>query len=157
VNYVDPLGLWTLGYDASVTAGAGGGATGGFTWVIDSKGNVAKIRHSGAGGFEGIEAGGAAQIQITNALTINELTGTSVSVGGSIGPKIIEATGEWIVMSGGYHGANFGVGASVGPSPVEIHAMVEYSDIVWQGNVIDMATEWFNGILNDLFKDDPCK
>jgi hypothetical protein len=39
----------------------------------------------------------------------------------------------------------------------QIHAMVEYSDIVWQGNVIDMAAEWFTGILNDLFKDDPCK
>ena len=157
INLIDPLGLWTLGYDASVTAGAGAGTTAGYTWVIDSKGNVAKIRHSGAGGFGGISAGGAAQFQVTNAPTINNLAGTSISTGGSFGPKFVEATGEWIVMSGGYQGANFGVGASVGPSPIEIHSMVEYSDIVWQGNLLDIASEWIGGVFDNIFGDDPCK
>lgn len=157
MNAIDPYGLWTHGYDTSVTAGAGGGATAGYTWAIDSKGNIAKIRHSGAGGFGGISAGGSAQIQVINAPTINNLTGINVSTGGSVGPKFIEATGEWIIMPGGYQGANFGVGASVGPSPVEIHSMVEYSDIVWQANLLDLAAEWIDGIFDNILVGDPCK
>jgi len=147
INKTDPWGLMTLGVDRSFTAGAGGGATGGHTWVIDSKLNVAKIRHSGGGSLGGVEAGGAFQLQATNAPTVNELTGSSVSIGGSFGPKIIEGTGEVILMPNGNQGLNFGVAASVGPLPFEVHSMLEYSDIVWQINLLDQLSltleEWW--------------
>ncbi|ETR70152.1 MAG: hypothetical protein OMM_03446 [Candidatus Magnetoglobus multicellularis str. Araruama] len=131
INYSDPLGLWTIGIDFSVTLGAGKGATGGYTFALDSKLNYAILRHSGAGGVGGSAAGGAMQFQITNASKITDLTGGSVSTGGSVGPKIIEGTAEWIIMPNGYQGLNVGVGSSIGPSPVELHSMVEYSDMVW--------------------------
>ena len=157
INSIDPLGLLTLGYDVSVTAGAGAGATAGYTYVIDSNFNIAKIRHSGGGGFGGVSAGGASQFQVTNAPTIHHLTGTSVSTGFSVGPKVVEATAEWIVMPGGYQGANFGLGASIGPSPIEIHSMVEISQVEWKMNLIDFITSWFDKAIKRVLNDDPCE
>ncbi|MEJ2428208.1 MAG: RHS repeat-associated core domain-containing protein [Deltaproteobacteria bacterium] len=156
VNGVDPIGLWTFGIDYSVTAGAGGGATAGYTYVIDSSLNIAKVRHAGAGGFGGVAAGGAAQYQWTNAPTVDELSGLSVSTGGSIGPKLIEATGEWIIMSNGYQGFNLGVGASVGPLPVELHSMVEYNEIVWKRNLADIFKNWLRDVMG-LDSKSPCE
>ena len=87
VNLVDPYGLWTLAVDFTATGGAGAGATAGHTYVIDSSINVARVEHAGGGGYGGIGAGGAAQFQITNAHTVFDLAGGSVSVG--------RLTGTW--------------------------------------------------------------
>ncbi len=34
INYIDPYGLWTLGFDASVTTGAGAGSKAVFTGIV---------------------------------------------------------------------------------------------------------------------------
>ena len=152
INNSDTLGLWTFGFDFAGTAGAGIGSTGGWTYVIDSRLNIAKIRHFGGGGFFGVAAGGTAQIQWTNAPTVQELIGASVSTGGSYGPKFIEATGEWIVMPAGYQGLNVGLGTSVGPSPIEFHCIVEDSEIVWRYNPLEEAMEKIGNWLKDVLE-----
>jgi hypothetical protein len=157
----DTYGLYTFGYDLSATAGAGVGATAGYTWVVDTKGNIAKIRHAGGGGLGGIEAGGAFQLQATNAPSVDALAGESFSAGFSVGPKVIEGTGEFIVMPGGYMGLNFGVGASAGPLPVEVHGFWEHSDIVWKANLSDLFEQWLEKhigpLVREIFGPNPCE
>jgi RHS repeat-associated protein len=143
INWTDPLGLWTLGIDFSGTAGSGGAATGGYTYIIDSNLNVARIDHSGGGGLGGATGSVAAQIQWTNAPSIRNFEGTSVSTGVSILPGV-SPTAEWIVMPGGYQGVNVGVAG--GPSTiVELHSMVEVSKIAWERNLIDIVLDWLRG------------
>ena len=151
INFVDPYGLWTLGIDLSGTVGAGGAATGGYTYVIDSNLNIARIDHSGGGGLGGATGSVAAQIQWTNVSSIRDLEGTSVSTGGSALPGV-SPTAEWIVMPGGYQGVNIGVAG--GPSTlVELHSMVEGSKIAWEINLIDIVIDWLKGSGGK----DPCE
>jgi len=149
VNKIDPLGLRTWGIDFSATAAAGGGGTGGYTFVIDSRLNIGIIEHSGGGGLGGATASVAAQLQETNASSIYDLGGSSTSAGGSIGPGI-QATGE-IVIGSNYTGDNWGIAAGPG-LPVELHGMWEHSNLFWSDNLIAIVLGW---LLDS--NDDPCK
>ncbi|HID69313.1 MAG TPA: RHS repeat-associated core domain-containing protein, partial [Desulfobacterales bacterium] len=125
VNFVDPMGLWTIGVDISGSAGALLGFTEGVTFAIDDNLNVAAIPHAGGGVLVGASASGALQLQITNADTVSDLGGYSASIGGSLGGPI-GATGEWI-DGDGYSGINIGAYAGLGLLPVSMHRNVEYS------------------------------
>ncbi len=57
---------------------------------------------------------------------------------------------------GGYQGLNFGLGSSVGPMPVELHTMVEYSDIIFKANLKDTIVNWLRGIIG-LDSKSPCE
>ncbi|QTA84138.1 RHS repeat domain-containing protein [Desulfonema magnum] len=127
----------TLGIDLSATLGGGKAMTAGYTGVIDSNLNIALIEHAGGGGLGGAAAGVAAQIQVTNAPDIYALTGESVSTGGSYGTGV-QATSEWTVMPGGYHGVNAGISAGPGTS-IELHSVAEHSRIIWESNLFDIV------------------
>jgi len=145
VNFHDSLGLWTFGFDFSVTAGFGGGATAGYTIAIDSNWTVGIVRHSGGGGYGGVGAAGAAQFQVTNAPSIDDLGGFSSSIGGSV----LLGTGEFIIMDNGYMGGQIGFGGGPG-LPIELHGMVEYGDIVYKKNIHDLLSDYVDGALSDI-------
>lgn len=134
VNFIDPWGLKTYGVDFSVLVGAGGGATGGETFVIDSNGNYGWVDHAGGGSLAGVEGSVAVQMQYTNADSIHDLGGVSTAIGGSVLPGI-GPTGE-VILTGSYSGWNFGI--SAGPSgPGEAHLMLEHATVRQTGNIWD--------------------
>lgn len=148
INYTDPSGLRTYGIDFSGTVGGGVIGTGGETFVIDSHGNYGVVDHSGAGG--GAPSGSvAAQLQYTNAETIHDLVGSSVSVGGSVGPGV-QGTGE-MIFSQTYTGNSLGVAAGPG-LPAEFHSVVEYATVRQKGNIWNDLRNLF-----DFLSSDPCK
>ncbi|GBC59948.1 hypothetical protein DENIS_0890 [Desulfonema ishimotonii] len=154
VDLVDQNGLWTVAIDASVTVGAGAGGTGGITYVLDSKGNFAKLNHAGAGGFGGVGAGTALQFQVSNAPDVFHMTGQSVATGGSVDVLPgIEATGEFTVMPGGYMAFNAGAGMGPG-TPVEMHSMWENTEIVSSVNLIEATVGAIKSFIDSHSK--PC-
>jgi uncharacterized protein RhaS with RHS repeats len=153
INLIDPYGLWTLAIDFSVTAGAGKGATAGHTYVIDSNLNIARIEHAGEGGYGGVGAGAAAQFQITNAPTVYDLAGGSMSMGGSLGAGA-HGTAEIVIMDNGYYGFNAGMAGGPG-TPIELHGLYEISNVTWDKNLFNVAFEWLKNKLSK--QDNPCK
>ena len=117
VNYIDPTGLWTLGFGQSVSFGFGVGF--GISWqgVIDGHGGSDFQVSLGAGAGLGasVNIGG---VQYTAAETVQDLTGWGLE--GSVPiPPFFSVGG---VLGAGFEGVEFGWGLGA-----DVHAFGTYT------------------------------
>ena len=137
VNFVDPEGLLTLQFGVSVNAGAGGGATSGFGFVIGFSWKngfqFGTYDVVGAGGYAGV--GGSAVIDFTFSgnKCIKQLEGTTGTVGGSgtVPFLSLNVGGETNIPIDGNNAAysytgSVGIG---GGTPIEGHGFVTNTKI----------------------------
>jgi RHS repeat-associated protein len=148
INYIDPLGLWTVAIGVSGTGGAGMGASGTVMIAFDGHGNIGFIESGGGGGYAGVGGSAGGIIQVTNADSIYDLRGFSAQTGISFswGPSV---GAEWVVGIG-YMGVNITFGLGGGLSPVEMHSIAEYAAV--QGVSIYDIIDFIKNLLNKRVK-----
>ncbi len=133
VNFIDPWGLWTLGFGFGGTGGAGGAFSGSSMIVIDGHGNIAIVYSRGGGGMGGINISGGGILQITNSDNVNNLGGICTQTGGSFGEGL---TGGVEHLGGsGYQGVNLNFGYGGGLTPLELHSVVENASVELLTNI----------------------
>jgi RHS repeat-associated protein len=110
VNFVDPLGLWTVSVGVNIGAmfGAvgGGGGTAINIGYSATEGLSASLTGTvGGGAVTGIGAGVGVTLAATNAASVEQLLGTSVEASRGLGP--VAATG---IAGNGYTGGALSIG-----------------------------------------------
>jgi len=137
VSNLDVDGMFTVSYDIEFTAGIGGAWRKGISYVRDDDGNVGILLHDGGGGYAGTGGSMEGNIQVTNADTIFELEGQTLSVGLSIG-QLLVGGGEAIFGLDDVMGLELGAALGI-PSPmvIELHGIVESNELIWSVNVRD--------------------
>jgi len=130
VNFVDPLGLWTLQLGVSSTAGTVGGGTSGSGLAIShdedaglfSGWEIGSYGTAGGGGFAG--SGGSVTVDLTVSRndSIHDLSGTAITTGGSFGEGFVGGIeGNIPQNSDALDSVTFSFGLGAGPSPIEGH------------------------------------
>jgi RHS repeat-associated protein len=138
VNFVDPLGLWTVQLGVSSAAGTVGGGASGFGLAISHSDGAGLLNgwqvgsYGTAGGGAFVGSGGSLTVDLTLSRnnSIHDLAGTATTSGGSFG--------EWLV--GGFEAnvptskdvlesVTFSFGFGAGPSPIEGHVFRTTTDI----------------------------
>jgi len=151
VSNLDVDGLITIGYDVDYTAGAGGAYRRGYTFVGDDKGNIGMVLHSGGGGYGGVGAGAEGNIQVTNAESIFQLAGGSLSVGAT-GGNLITGNIEMLIGEGnGVKGVEVGFGIAIPmPACVELHSIYEDNEVIFSFNPVEFMKELFDDALEEV-------
>jgi len=134
--YIDPSGYWTVGFDISYNVNIlGAFFSGGFTVTIDQSGDYALSAHIQGGGGASVSlfpSGITAQLQVTNAYSVDQVSsGTTASVGWSVGKITSEMLigDNWMGLSLGY----------TTPSPGEMHGSAGVPMPIATGNIYSGA------------------
>jgi hypothetical protein len=124
ISRTDPFGLQTggLGVQANLQF-LSFGASASLSFVVDAQGQVglaATLGTGGAGGSSLVSGSVVAQVQGTNAATIQQLEGpgatATVSIQAPVGPVGVVGQAEYFVGQG-YSGATGGIGLGVPRGP----------------------------------------
>jgi RHS repeat-associated protein len=114
LNNVDPLGLWTFQIGIAGSWNLGGIVPAGLGIVIDSSGNVGLYSYLGLGVNLGASVDAGLSIQVTNAMTINDLKGVFLNASANAG-LVVGGSVDYI-KGPSDHGQVSGVGLTLGPA-----------------------------------------
>ena len=102
----------TYGISFNFTGGAAAGGTGGYLFVVDDSLNFELYRTVGGGALAGASLSFTADLEFTDALSVDDLAGVASQIGVSAGTALVGETG--IILGPGYKGSYYGLGVGAG-------------------------------------------
>jgi hypothetical protein len=148
IDHFGGFGDGTLQFGFNINGFAGGlGLRGNLGAAMDFKGNIAVVATGGGGAYFGAGGGTGGYLTVTNAPSVNQLSGPNIQVGGQFGEG--ETVGAEVVIFKGkgrdqYKGLSFSDKAQLQvPFPFETHGSATGSTILWQRNIPQLIADFF--------------
>jgi RHS repeat-associated protein len=133
IQYIDPLGLFTGSVGLNVTGGVGVGLTSGFSVAWDGSNILPAVQWQlGGGPYIGVGGGVSLDVTLTNAKSVEQLTGPGWQGEVSVGEGLIPAVN--VVGGQGYEGVSLGLGLGLKTPfpPVEGHYNKTSTGNIWE-------------------------
>lgn len=144
INYIDPLGLYTVAGGGNFSAGWGVGGTIGLNLVVDGERNMG-LQFVVGGGGDTPSFSATGSMEYTNAETIYDLEGFGGKTAIDGGVVLVGEAGSMFGdgYTGVYSAIGLGGGFPVGASGYTTHTTTLLS--FNYGRIVDYFSSWFGG------------
>jgi RHS repeat-associated protein len=152
LRWTDPTGHWTISINIGGELFAGAGGRGQYSIVIDGTGEIAGTYSVGMTGHVNIGGSFGPTVTITNAPSVYDLQGKSVSLGVHLG-QVADVNVEALTFKSNdirYYGGTVGTSATLKGIPIDVYGAGDHTEIVFRANPIRFLENVYNEGYNRL-------
>jgi RHS repeat-associated protein len=152
LRWTDPSGHWTISINFGGELFAGAGGRGQISIVIDGTGEIAGTLSGGGTGHVNIGGSFGPTLTITNAPSVYDLQGRSVSLGIHLG-QVADINVEGLTFKSNdirYYGGTVGTSATLKGIPIDIYGAGDHTEILFTANPIRFLENVYNEGYNKL-------